>query len=202
MDRNLGKRIAANHRTSGFSHSWRKPGAVRICDKVNIRELLEQSLAQERPVSAHHMAANLGYANDGYLQRTFPDLCRGIGQKIAVQRGERLACMEKTLRNALEDDPVPTLNDLRKRLGWSLLGGPTTFAQVTVAANAPPQIFIFAPVQASFFRFTVLSNWGDTSQTGFAEVAFDAVPEPSTLSLAALGMLALGYHLRLRRRRR
>lgn len=119
VDRDLCKRIAANHRTSGFSHSWRKAGAVRICDQANSRELLEQSLAQGRPVSAHHIAANLGYANDGYLQRRFPELCRAIRQKIAAQRVERLASMEEALKNALEEDPVPTLSELCRQLGYS-----------------------------------------------------------------------------------
>jgi hypothetical protein len=56
-----------------------------------------------------------------------------------------------------------------------LTGGPTSFAQVAVNANAPPQIFNFTPVSARFFRFTILSNYGDPAQTGFAEVGFRAV---------------------------
>ena len=119
VDRRLSKRIAANHRTSGQSHAWRKPGAVWICDQVDIRKLLEQSLAQEHPVSAHHLAARLGYANDGYLQRRFPDLCRAIRKKIGDQEKECIDKMEQTLKSALHEDPIPTLNELRKRLGWS-----------------------------------------------------------------------------------
>ncbi len=56
-----------------------------------------------------------------------------------------------------------------------LSGGPTSFAQVTANANVPPQIFNFTPVSAGFFRFTILSNYGDPAQTGFAEVGFNAV---------------------------
>ena len=78
-----------------------------------------------------------------------------------------------------------------------LAGGPSAFAQVSGSTNLPPQIFTFAPVAATQFRFQVLSNYGDTAQTGFGEVGFDAVPEPSTAALLALGVAALGC---LRRR--
>ena len=52
-------------------------------------------------------------------------------------------------------------------------GSPTTFAQVTTDLS-PPETFTFTPVNASFIRFEVSSNYGDTS-TGFAEVAFSGV---------------------------
>ena len=80
---------------------------------------MEQSLAQEWPVSPHRIAASLGYANDGYLRRKFPDLCRAIGNKIAVQKAERLANMERFLTKALKEYPAPTLHDLGRRLGYS-----------------------------------------------------------------------------------
>jgi hypothetical protein len=66
-----------------------------------------------------HLAARLGYANEGYLQMKFPDLCRAIRQKIAARKTARLAEMERVLTEALKEEPVPTLNDLRSRLGYS-----------------------------------------------------------------------------------
>jgi large repetitive protein len=78
-----------------------------------------------------------------------------------------------------------------------LAGGPSVFAQVS-GATGPPQIFTFAPVSATHFRFHILSDYGDTAETGFAEVGFNnAIPEPSTAALLALGVAALGC---LRRR--
>jgi hypothetical protein len=81
-----------------------------------------------------------------------------------------------------------------------LLGGPTQFSQVRIAP-AGPEIFNFAPVSTRFFQFTISSNWGDTAETGFAEVGFNnaAIPEPTTLSLAAIGAFAI---LALKRRYR
>jgi DNA-binding phage protein len=119
VDRNLAKQVVANDRKSGASHWWRKPGAVRICSLRDIQKLLEQSLAQERPVSAHHIAASLGYANDGYLQQRFPDLCRAIRQRVAAQDEPRLRIMEEVLKGALRESPVPTLTDLCRQLGYS-----------------------------------------------------------------------------------
>ena len=119
VDRDLCKRLSAKYRRSGQSHRWRKRGAERISEKVDLQKLLQESLAQEQPVSPHHLAARLGYANEGYLQRRFPDLCRAIRQKITAQKVARLADMEQVLTEALNEEPVPTLGDLRKRLGYS-----------------------------------------------------------------------------------
>ena len=119
VDSDLCKQIAARYRRSGRSHLWRKPGAERIAERVDLQQLLEQSLAQDRPVSPYYVAARLGYANEGYLRQRFPDLCRAIGQKIAVRKAERIDAMGKALRDALEEEAAPTLNEMRKRLGYS-----------------------------------------------------------------------------------
>ena len=82
-DRKLCHRIAARYRQSGKSHWWRKPGATRICDVPRLQEILEESLASHEPVSVHHIAARIGYSNDGYLQQKFPELCAAISKKVA-----------------------------------------------------------------------------------------------------------------------
>jgi hypothetical protein len=77
-----------------------------------------------------------------------------------------------------------------------LLGAPTLFNQV-MTASAGPQIFTFTPVSARFFQFTIVTNWGDTGQTGFAEVGFNnAIPEPATFSLMAMGAFAIRILIR------
>ena len=119
VDSEICKQIAAKYRKSGRSHLWKKPGADRISERVDIRSLLEQSLGQDQPVSAHRIAASLGYANDGYVRRKFPDLCGAIGKKLAAQGTERFKDIERVLTEALEKHPVPTLQDLRKRVGYS-----------------------------------------------------------------------------------
>jgi len=119
VDRDLCKRITAHYRQSGRSHGWRKKDGKIICARADLQKMLEESLALNEPVSAHHIAARIGYANDGYLQRTFPDLCRAIRRKIAAQEARRRVEMETLLSAALNETPPPTLNDLRMRLGYS-----------------------------------------------------------------------------------
>jgi hypothetical protein len=117
VDAELCKRIAANYRHSGRSHWWRRPGATRICERTAIKKLLEQSLAAERSISTHRIAASLGYVNDGYIRQRFPDLSRALSQKIAVQKIARLAAIKNLLVDALRERPVPTLRNLAKRAG-------------------------------------------------------------------------------------
>ncbi len=116
-DRELSHRIAARYRQSGRSHWWRKPGATRICDVPRLTEILEQSLKSHEPVSVHHIAALLGYSNDGYLLQKFPKLCAAISKKVAEKRHARLDEMRRTLKKALGEHPAPTLAELSRRLG-------------------------------------------------------------------------------------
>jgi hypothetical protein len=85
-DRNLCHDIAARYRHSGRSHWWRKPGAIRICEASRLKEILEQSLKSNRPASVHQISASLGYSNDGYVHQRYPELCRAIGEKIALAK--------------------------------------------------------------------------------------------------------------------
>ena len=83
-----------------------------------------------------------------------------------------------------------------------LAGGSTQFSQVSGSENLPPEIFNFTPVDASYVKFVVFSNWGDTRETGFAEVQFNgtqSVPEPSeVLDTLAFGAFGTGYLLKRR----
>jgi len=90
----------------------------------------------------------------------------------------------------------------------SIAGAPSIFSQVTGSSILPPEIFSFTPITASHIRFQVGSNYGDSEQTGFAEVAFSGspaasspVPEPSTFALLGIGAVCLiGYGRRRKRK--
>ena len=116
-NRKLCHAIAARYRKSGRSHWWRKPGATRICEGPRLKQTLEESLKFKDPVSVHHIAARLGYSNDGYIQQKFPELCAAIGRKIAERKQASLEAMHQALEKAIEEDPAPTLIELARRLG-------------------------------------------------------------------------------------
>ncbi len=84
----------------------------------------------------------------------------------------------------------------------NIVGAPTVFAQANGGPQDPEQ-FSFSPVNASFVRFVVGSNYGGPF-TGFAEAQFDGTPaspqttpEPASL----LGLMVLGGGLLASKRR-
>ena len=125
-DRELCHGIAARHRQSGRSHWWRKPGATRICEAAKLKEILEQSLKSDRPTSAHQIAVNLGYSNDGYVHQKYPELCRAIGEKIALAKQDEPDKMRRasgrrpprtSRTNAFETERSPGLLELKRLAG-------------------------------------------------------------------------------------
>ena len=118
-DRKLCHAIAARHQKSGQSHWWRKPGAVRIFDVARLKEILQQLLKSNNPISVHQVAASLGYSNDGYVHQKYPELCRAIGEKIALAKHDEPDKIRRTLEDALHEHPAPTLTKLSRRLGYS-----------------------------------------------------------------------------------
>jgi AraC-like DNA-binding protein len=118
-DRKLCHEIAARYRQSGRSRWWRRPGATGICEAARLKEILERSLKSNRPTSAHQIAASVGYSNDGYVHQKYPELCRAIGEKIALAKLAKPDNMRRTLEDALHEQPAPTLTELSRRLGYS-----------------------------------------------------------------------------------
>lgn len=80
---------------------------------------MEQSLQSNRPTSVHQVAASLGYSNDGYFHQKYPELCRAIGEKIALAKQTEPDKIRRTLEDALHEHPAPTLTKLSRRLGYS-----------------------------------------------------------------------------------
>jgi DNA-binding phage protein len=118
VDRDLSKQIAVNYRKSGRSHWWRKCGAARICERVDIRKLLERLLAEDHPRSLYALAVSMGYANEGYIQRKFPELCHAIREKIRSEKRARVSNIEETLKAALTEKTPPSLEEVRRRLAY------------------------------------------------------------------------------------
>jgi hypothetical protein len=88
------------------------------------------------------------------------------------------------LMGATGIDGVTILGSTDGTTFTTIPGSPTMFAQQMALTNVPPEIISFSPVTVAFIRFQIAGNYGDPSQTGFAEVQFSAVPAPSALFLA------------------
>jgi len=118
--RDLCRQIVLNYRKSGRSHWWRRRGAKPICELSRAKKALEDYLASNGPIPAlDSIAASLGYATDASLRQKFPDLCRALSARIAEQRRARVAAIEPSLQQALQQMPPPSLREVATRLGFS-----------------------------------------------------------------------------------
>ncbi|MFL0353461.1 T9SS type A sorting domain-containing protein [Xanthomarina sp. GH4-25] len=66
-------------------------------------------------------------------------------------------------------------------VNYTLIPGAPTSIQEVVTFLSPPETFTFSNVFAAFIRMEVLSNHGDASESGFAEIAFSY--DSSTLGI-------------------
>lgn len=82
-----------------------------------IREALENALLEEEPRSVADIAKDLGFFNPSEIVKSQPELCEAITNKRRLKREAELEHQEKMLLSALEEDPVPSLSELRRRLG-------------------------------------------------------------------------------------
>jgi hypothetical protein len=116
----LCRRLTKRHRACRRTHWWREPGAKRICELDGLRSLLEQSLAQDYPVSVRRIAKQLGYAggNGGFILRSFPELCRSIAVKRKVWEERKVEQLRRDVKASLSEQPPPTLHELSQRFGF------------------------------------------------------------------------------------
>ncbi len=76
---------------------------------------------------------------------------------------------------------------------WSKLNATTlTLTQATKSSGLPAHgIVDLGGISAQYIAVEIMSNYGDASKVGLAEVGITAVPEPSTFALIGLAGLAL-----------
>jgi hypothetical protein len=100
----------ANDHVSLRADWERAKRAVQMHSKCFSRQAAQVRLCLERAVSNCERAD---------VDRKFPESWRAIGWKTAPYTRSQLAAMKATLSNALRESPVPSLDELGKRLGHS-----------------------------------------------------------------------------------
>jgi transcriptional regulator with XRE-family HTH domain len=118
IDRAKSKMLSARHREAIRALQPKPSRAPRKCERPKMKRILEDSLARECPVSVPEIAAQNGYANAGCIRLKFPDLCRSIGQKIALRKKAETDGKGEILKAALEEAPPLTTEEMAERLGF------------------------------------------------------------------------------------
>jgi AraC-like DNA-binding protein len=104
------------------SNSWsrgKKRGTRKICEKARLEEVLKQALNSKEPPTIREIRRSLGYASDSSLHKHFPGLCTAIRKKCDTVKRAHLENVRLTLKNALQENPPPSLSKLAKRIGCS-----------------------------------------------------------------------------------
>lgn len=113
-NRDLATRVRLRH----LKHSKAAPKhASNRPTPEAIREALENALLEEEPRSVADIAKDLGFFNRSDIVNSQPELCEAITKKRRLKRDADLKHQEKIILSALEEDPVPSLSELRRRLG-------------------------------------------------------------------------------------
>jgi len=114
-DRALCDQIRTNHlqyqQSEKCGHEDQPP------TKNVIREALEKALLVENPSSLTDLAKQLGFFNVATVRGKYPDLCSAISRKRTIYRQRMLEIQKQVLILALAEDPVPSLPELKRRLG-------------------------------------------------------------------------------------
>ena len=84
-----------------------------------MKEMLEQSLNSTEPTPVYQLAASLGHPDAGYMRRQLPELCAAIDRRIAQAEKDRLERIGPILKGAIDENPVPSLTEVARRLGYS-----------------------------------------------------------------------------------
>lgn len=83
--------------------------------------------------------------------------------------------------------------------GWTPLG-PQVLPQATAADTPADAVVDLIGIPGRYIGFDIQSNYGSTFRVGIAEMQVTVVPEPSTLILCGLGLMALATFGRRRKR--
>jgi hypothetical protein len=116
VDAGLCKEISRNFRNSGRSHYWKKPGGRKISEEVDIRKVLEESLASDAPLSAIKIAAQLGYTTRVICGCDFQN-CATLSRR-KLQSGKLLGSLRSRKPCVLHSMRILSLHSTTSANGW------------------------------------------------------------------------------------
>jgi AraC-like DNA-binding protein len=80
------------------------------------REAMERAI-QDSPRSLMAVCKQIGYRNLSSLYHRFPELCRALVAKNRSRREQKDQWVRDLITKALDEEPMPTLKELARRLG-------------------------------------------------------------------------------------
>jgi hypothetical protein len=94
---------------------WTFPG--NISRQIDLQAALEAELSKDAPRTIEEIAHSLGYAAARSLRDVAPQMCKHIAKKRSDERKSARLQRKRALSMALKEEPAPSLEELRVRLG-------------------------------------------------------------------------------------
>jgi len=109
------KEIMARNRHWNRKHLGRSDR--RVCrDLGEIKMALETALTQRQAIPLCEVTGKLGYVSPQWVQKKFPAMCHAISDRFTKERHART---DLVLRQALEEDPPPTMFKMVQRVRFA-----------------------------------------------------------------------------------
>jgi hypothetical protein len=109
--------IAQNYLASIRTGQQKWTVSSSISSQIDLQAVLQTELLKDSPRTIEEIAHSLGYAAAGSLRDVAPETCKMITEKRAGQRKSALLQRKRALSLALMEEPAPSLEELRVRLG-------------------------------------------------------------------------------------
>jgi hypothetical protein len=94
------------------------PGTIQV-PRERIEAALTQALNEDVPTNLRAIATSVGLGTARRLYKGFHDLRSAVVAKNGALRRQRGAAIEKALTAAFHEQPVPTVAEVARRLGFA-----------------------------------------------------------------------------------
>jgi hypothetical protein len=99
------------------SRNWSDP--KRLLKEDRLQNALQHALKSNPAISPRIVAISVGYSSPDRVLKSFPELCTSLTSRIKAESTKRRHLIRKTLEDALQQSPPPTLHELAVLLNVS-----------------------------------------------------------------------------------